>query len=85
FSVKPTPNHWGDTDLQLHFINVHESMVLDPKVFNVNATIPLTDDKSELKKQYTDNFALVNTLTPKKANLDNQINVLTNDIKGLNT
>lgn len=85
FSVKPTPNHWGDDDLQLHFINVHESMVLDPKVFNVNANIPLTDDKSELKKQYTDNLVLVNTLTPKKANLDNQINGLTNDIKGLNT
>ena len=85
FSAKPTPNHWGFDDLQLHFINVHESNVLDPKVFNVDANIPLTDDKSELKKQYTDNLALVNTLTPKKANLDNQINGLTNDIKGLNT
>ena len=85
FSAKPTPNHWGFDDLQLHFINVHESNVLDPKVFNVNANIPLTDDKSELKKQYTDNLVLVNTLTPKKANLDNQINGLTNDIKGLNT
>lgn len=85
FSAKPTPNHWGDDDLQLHFISVHESNVLDPKVFNVNANIPLTDDKSELKKQYTDNLVLVNTLTPKKANLDNQINGLTNDIKGLNT
>lgn len=85
FSVKPTPNHWGDDDLQLHFINVHESMVLDPKIFNVNATIPLKDDKSALKKQYIDNLSLVNTLTPKKANLDNQINGLTNDIKGLNT
>jgi len=85
FSAKPTPNHWGFDDLQLHFINVHESNVLDPKTFNVNANIALTDDKSELKKQYTDNLVLVNTLTPKKANLDNQINGLTNDIKGLNT
>ncbi|WP_436341313.1 SEC10/PgrA surface exclusion domain-containing protein [Lactobacillus johnsonii] len=85
FSAKPTKNRWGDDDLQLHFIHVPASMVLDPKVFNVNANIPLTDDKSELKKQYTDNLVLVNTLTPKKANLDNQINGLTNDIKGLNT
>ncbi|MBZ4029022.1 SEC10/PgrA surface exclusion domain-containing protein [Lactobacillus johnsonii] len=85
FSAKPTPNHWGEDDLQLHFINVHESMVLDPKVFNVNATIPLKDDKRALKKQYIDTLSLVNTLTPKKANLDNQINGLTNDIKGLNT
>lgn len=85
FSAKPTQDRWGFNDLQLHFINVHESMVLDPKVFNVNANIALTDDKSELKKQYTDNLVLVNTLTPKKANLDNQINGLTNDIKGLNT
>ena len=38
-----------------------------------------------MKKQYTDNLVLVNTLTPKKSNLDNQINGLTNDIKGLNT
>ncbi|MDT9606234.1 SEC10/PgrA surface exclusion domain-containing protein [Lactobacillus johnsonii] len=85
FSANPTPNRWGDDDLQLHFINVHESQVLDPKVFNVNANIPLKDDKSALKKQYIDNLSLVNTLTPKKANLDNQINGLTNDIKGLNT
>ena len=85
FSAKPTKDSFGFDDLQLHFINVHESNVLDPKVFNVNATIPLTDNKSELKKQYTDNLVLVNTLTPKKANLDNQINGLTNDIKGLNT
>ena len=84
-SVKPTPDHWGFDDMPIHFINVHESNVLDPKTFNVNANIPLTDDKSELKKQYTDNLALVNTLTPKKSNLDNQINSLTNDIKGLNT
>lgn len=85
FSVKPTKDKWGFDDMDIHVVNVHESMVLDPKVFNVNATIPLTDDKSELKKQYTDNLALVNTLTPKKSNLDNQINGLTNDIKGLNT
>ena len=85
FSAKPTKDNFGFDDLQLHFINVHESYVLDPKVFNIDANIPLTDDKSELKKQYTDNLVLVNTLTPKKANLDNQINSLTNDIKGLNT
>lgn len=85
FSVKPTKDKWGFDDMDIHVVNVHESMVLDPKVFNVNANIPLTDDKSELKKQYTDNLVLVNTLTPKKANLDNQINSLTNDIKGLNT
>lgn len=85
FSVKPTKDRWGFDDMDIHVINVHESMVLDPKVFNVNANIPLTDDKSELKKQYTDNLVLVNTLTPKKSNLDNQINGLTNDIKGLNT
>lgn len=84
-SVKPTPDRWGFDDMPIHFINVHESQVLDPKVFNVNANIPLKDDKSALKKQYTDNLVLVNTLTPKKANLDNQINGLTNDIKGLNT
>lgn len=85
FSAKPTKDKWGFDDVQLHFINVHESMVLDPKVFNVDANIPLTDDKSELKKQYTDNLVLVNTLTPKKSNLDNQLNGLTNDIKGLTT
>lgn len=85
FSAKPTKDNFGFDDLQLHFINIPESYVLDPKVFNVNANIPLTDDKSELKKQYTDNLVLVNTLTPKKSNLDNQINGLTNDIKGLNT
>lgn len=85
FSVKPTPDHWGFDDMDIHVVNVHESMVLDPKVFNVNANIPLTDDKSELKKQYADNLVLVNTLTPKKSNLDNQLNGLTDDIKGLNT
>ena len=85
FSAKPTADKWGFNDLQLHFISVHKSQILDPKVFNVDANIPLTDDKSELKKQYTDNLALVNTLTPKKSNLDNQLNSLTNDIKGLNT
>lgn len=85
FSVKPTKDRWGFDDMDIHVINVHESMVLDPKVFDVNATIPLKDDKSALKKQYIDNLSLVNTLTPKKANLDNQINGLNNDIKGLNT
>lgn len=85
FSAKPPKDNFGSTNMDVHVINVHESMVLDPKVFNVNANIPLTDDKSELKKQYTNNLVLVNTLTPKKADLDNQINGLTNDIKGLNT
>ncbi|MDY2874169.1 MAG: SEC10/PgrA surface exclusion domain-containing protein, partial [Lactobacillus johnsonii] len=79
FNVKPTKDKWGFDDMPIHVINVHESQVLDPKVFNVNANIPLKDDKSALKKQYTDNLVLVNTLTPKKANLDNQINGLTND------
>lgn len=85
FSAKPTPNRWGDDDLQLHFINVHESMVLDPKVFNVNANIPLDSHKSDASKQYSESLAQVNDLSAKKANLDNQINGLTNDIKGLNT
>lgn len=85
FSAKPTPNHWGDDDLQLHFINVHESMVLDPKVFNVNATIPLGSNKSDASKQYSESLARVNDLNAKKSDLDNQINRLTNDIKGLNT
>lgn len=85
FSAKPTPNRWGDDDLQLHFINVHESMVLDPKVFNVNANIPLNSNKSDAAKQYSESLAQVNDLSAKKSNLDNQINGLTNDIKGLNT
>lgn len=85
FSAKPTPNHWGDDDLQLHFINVHESMVLDPKVFNVNANIPLGSHNSDASKQYSESLAQVNDLSAKKSNLDNQINGLTNDIKGLNT
>lgn len=85
FSAKPTPDHWGFDDLQLHFINVHESNVLDPKVFNVNANIPLDLHKSDAAKQYSDSLAQVNDLSGKKANLDNQINSLTNDIKGLNT
>ena len=85
FSAKPTPNHWGDDDLQLHFISVHESMVLDPKVFNVNANIPLDSHNSDADKQYSESLAQVNDLKAKKSNLDNQINGLTNDIKGLNT
>ena len=85
FSAKPTPDHWGFDDLQLHFINVHESMVLDPKVFNVNANIPLDSNKSDADKQYSESLARVNELSAKKSNLDNQINGLTNDIKGLNT
>ena len=85
FSAKPTPDHWGFDDLQLHFINVHESNVLDPKVFNVNANIPLDSNKSDASKQYSESLAQVNDLSAKKSNLDNQINGLTNDIKGLNT
>ena len=85
FSAKPTPNHWGDDDLQLHFINVHESNVLDPKVFNVNANIPLDSHNSNASKQYSESLAQVNDLSAKKSNLDNQITGLTNDIKGLNT
>lgn len=85
FSAKPTPDHWGFDDLQLHFINVHESMVLDPKVFNVNANIPLDSHNSDASKQYSESLAQVNELSAKKSNLDNQINGLTNDIKGLNT
>lgn len=60
FSAKPTPNHWGDDDLQLHFINVHESMVLDPKVFNVNANIPLDSHNSDADKQYSESLAQMN-------------------------
>lgn len=85
FSAKPTPDHWGFDDLQLHFINVHESNVLDPKVFNVNANIPLDSHNSDASKQYSESLAQVNDLSAKKSNLDNQINGLTNDIKGLNT
>ena len=85
FSAKPTPDHWGFDDLQLHFINVHESNVLDPKVFNVNANIPLDSHNSDASKQYSESLAQVNDLKAKKSNLDNQINGLTNDIKGLNT
>lgn len=85
FSAKPTPDHWEFDDLQLHFINVHESNVLDPKVFNVNANIPLDSHNSDASKQYSESLAQVNDLSAKKSNLDNQINGLTNDIKGLNT
>lgn len=85
FSAKPTPDHWGFDDLQSHFINVHESNVLDTKVFNVNANIPLDSNKSDASKQYSESLAQVNDLSAKKSNLDNQINGLTNDIKGLNT
>lgn len=85
FSAKPTPDHWEFDDLQLHFINVHESNVLDPKVFNVNANIPLDSHNSDADKHYSESLAQVNDLSAKKSNLDNQINGLTNDIKGLNT
>lgn len=83
FSAKPTPNHWGDDDLQLHFINVHESYVLDPKVFNVNANIPLDSHNSDASKQYSESLAQVNDLNAKKSNLDNQINSLTKNISDL--
>ena len=83
FSAKPTPDHWGFDDLQLHFINVHESMVLDPKVFNVNANIQLDSHKSDASKQYSESLAQVNDLSAKKSNLDNQINGLTKTISDL--
>ena len=83
FSAKPTPNHWGDDDLQLHVINVHESYVLDPKVFNVNANIPLDSHNSNASKQYSESLAQVNDLSAKKSNLDNQINGLTKNISDL--
>lgn len=83
FSAKPTKDHWGFDDLQLHFINVHESMVLDPKVFNVNANIPLDSNKSDVAKQYSESLAQVNNLNAKKSNLDNQINELTKNISDL--
>lgn len=83
FSAKPTPDHWGFDDLQLHFINVHESNVLDPKVFNVNANIPLNSNKSDAAKQYSESLAQVNDLSAKKSNLDNQINGLTKNISDL--
>lgn len=85
FSAKPTKDSFGFDDLQLHFISVHESMVLDPKVFNVNANISLDSNKSDASKQYSESLVQVNDLNAKKSNLDNQINGLTNDIKGLNT
>ena len=83
FSAKPTPDHWEFDDLQLHFINVHESNVLDPKVFNVNANIPLDSNKSDASKQYSESLAKVNELSAKKSNLDNQISGLTKNISDL--
>lgn len=83
FSAKPTPDHWGFDDLQLHFINVHESNVLDPKVFNVDANIPLDSHNSDASKQYSESLAQVNDLKAKKSNLDNQINGLTKNISDL--
>lgn len=82
-SVKPTPDRWGFDDMPIHFINVHESMVLDPKVFNVNANIPLDSNKSDAAKQYSESLAQVNDLSAKKSNLDNQINGLTKNISDL--
>lgn len=83
FSAKPTKNRWGDDDLQLHFIQVPASKVLDPKVFNVNANIPLDSNKSDVAKQYSESLAQVNNLSSKKSNLDNQINGLTKTILDL--
>ena len=83
FSAKPTKDSFGFDDLQLHFINVHESMVLDPKVFNVNANIPLDSHKSDAAKQYSESLAQVNELSAKKSNLDNQISGLTKSISDL--
>ena len=83
FSAKTTKDSFGFDDLQLHFINVHESMVLDPKVFNVNANIPLDSHKSDAAKQYSESLAQVNELSAKKSNLDNQISGLTKSISDL--
>ena len=83
FSVKPTEDRWGFDDMDIHVVNVHESMVLDPKVFNVNATIPLDSNKSDASKQYSESLAQVNDLKAKKSNLDNQINGLTKNISDL--
>lgn len=83
FSTKSTPDHWGFDDMDIHVINVHESYVLDPKVFNVNANIPLDSNKSDASKQYSESLAQVNDLSAKKSNLDNQINGLTKNISDL--
>lgn len=83
FSVKPTKDRWGFDDMDIHVINVHESMVLDSKVFNVNATIPLDSNKSDASQQYSESLAQVNNLNAKKSNLDNQINSLTKNISDL--
>lgn len=83
FSVKPTKDNFGFDDLQLHFINIPESYVLNPKVFNVNANIPLDSNKSDAAKQYSESLAQVNELSGKKSNLDNQINDLTKNISDL--
>lgn len=85
FNVKPTKDQVGLYDLQIHFIRVPKSYVLDQKVFNENENIPLDSNKSDASKQYSESLAQVNDLSAKKSNLDNQINGLTNDIKGLNT
>ncbi|WP_270253403.1 SEC10/PgrA surface exclusion domain-containing protein [Lactobacillus johnsonii] len=84
-SLRPTSDQLGLDNMDIHVINIPESMVLDSKVFNVNANIPLDSNKSDVAKQYSESLAQVNDLTAKKANLDSQINGLTNDIKGLNT
>ena len=85
FNVKPTKDQVGLYDLQIHFIRVPKSYVLDQKVFNENENIPLDSHKSDSSKQYSESLAQVNALSAKKSNLDNQITGLTNDIKGLNT
>nr|WP_270248223.1 SEC10/PgrA surface exclusion domain-containing protein [Lactobacillus johnsonii] len=84
-SLRPTSDQLGLDNMDIHVINILESMVLDSKVFNVNANIPLDSNKSDVAKQYSESLAQVNDLTAKKANLDSQINGLTNDIKALNT
>ena len=83
FNVKPTKDQVGLYDLQIHFIRVPKSYVLDPKVFNVNANIPLDSHNSNASKQYSESLAQVNDLNAKKSNLDNQINGLTKNISDL--
>ena len=83
FNVKPTKDQVGLYDLQIHFIRVPKSYVLDQKVFNENENIPLDSHNSDASKQYSESLAQVNDLSAKKSNLDNQINGLTKNISDL--
>ncbi len=67
----------------IHVINVPQSSILDPKVFNVNANIPLDSNKSDVAKQYSESLAQINDLSAKKSTLDNQINGLTKNISDI--